>query len=736
MLVFVCMSTTLLAGCAGQDNALVQQNDTVQQDNQLAIHSSNKLSPLVLSTGPVNGLIKAAGGYIVWVAASNNSFSLHGYDLNTQKEFPVGQAGQDLYEFATDGDTVVWVGSATMSGHSSTAPAIQVFNLKTKQAKTLILGEGSNVPGNISIDRGTLYYFDRRANHVGTYAHTLATGGEMLITTQYRAEMVVADGTMLWTEEYRVGAVTGPATHKRKLHISELDGSVSDTVVADVDILTGYGVSGSKIVYGSRGSEYEVREYDVATKSSRILATGATEPVVLGSNVAWVTNRVTSNDGEKSTSVGTVNLSKSQNLPVTNATITGLSVSKAALTGSGTVAFTVDDSPQLGWSIYVTSLNQTNATIAKMSSLNSKEAVSSCNNTPINCGQVKIALGGGGNNYYLADDGGTWLMKGVMFLFPENGISGKSFRSDNYRAAKSRMIDGLNEVDFMLLKAGNRVPAGMVNRQNYLKANLVRIYALAPSGQLSASGEPSTCNYKNGADAELLIEFIRRANDFGLRTGLVIQDSTAAPSPCSRYWLKTEVLQKLRAQNLTQLIAYVNYDNEVNNHYSQQYCRKIIVFPPTGPGPEVYALPDCFDLIGNYSAVIMLAFDCLTHQKYIDDRMAWVRDINSIIEEFNAAQPTSKRLLTTVGLSTEMYDVDSAPAVQGFFKKATTIDARHPERKSLADYTDFLAPHRYGSDAQVLVRKLRSGGDGGLANGERYMVECQHEQHQEQRNLS
>src|SRR6185436_13724318 len=114
---------------------------------------------------------------------------------------------------------------------------------------------------------------------------------------------------------------------------------------------------------------------------------------------------------------------------------------------------------------------------------------------PSSCGQVRALADG-----TLADDGGSWTMRGVQFFLPQYGINGKTLRDDNYAAARD---DG--SLDFWLERA-----------QVYLHANMLRVFVDLPSPVSGSTTVITPTSYST------LHDFATAANTRGMRLGLVL----------------------------------------------------------------------------------------------------------------------------------------------------------------------------------------------------------------------
>lgn len=243
----------------------------------------------------------------------------------------------------------------------------------------------------------------------------------------------------------------------------------------------------------------------------------------------------------------------------------------------------------------------------------------------------------------LHDDGGLWRMRGVQLFLPQFGINGKTFRDDNYAAA---LADG--SLTFWLDKASS-----------YLHANLLRIFVDMPS--LRSDGSLNT-----PTSYATLHDMAERVAQCGMRLGLVLHNSADwSVSNEEAVWLDG-LLASFSARGELGRIAYISADNEINNHCSNNGG-------------------DCFDTGVAHDA-----------QRYVDGAITWTATFAQIVK---ARAP---RMLVTVGISTELIDLDNTRAAFNFFRQAS-------DGRRLADLVDFLSPHNYSGQAGPVIDDLRIG---------------------------
>jgi hypothetical protein len=251
------------------------------------------------------------------------------------------------------------------------------------------------------------------------------------------------------------------------------------------------------------------------------------------------------------------------------------------------------------------------------------------------------------NGDILYDGGGPWRAKGVQFMLPQFGINAKTFRTENYTGA---LADG--SLDYWLDKA-----------QAYLRTNVLRIFVDLPyRREDGALVEPT--------DYATLFDFASRANARSMRLAISLHNSADWAMTGDRADWIGGLLDYFAARTSLATIAYLSADNEINNH-----C---------GRGGR-----DCFDSDAEYDA-----------QPYIDGAVEWVALFRAVVKS------RAPQMLLTVGVSTEMTDVDATRGAFNFFRADSA-------GRTLASQVDFLAPHNYSGGAAGIVDDLRYVGYAG-----------------------
>ncbi|MFL5803156.1 MAG: hypothetical protein ACJ8CR_15640 [Roseiflexaceae bacterium] len=246
----------------------------------------------------------------------------------------------------------------------------------------------------------------------------------------------------------------------------------------------------------------------------------------------------------------------------------------------------------------------------------------------------------------LADDDGAWRMLGVQFFLPQFGINDKTFRTGNYAGA---LADG--SLNFWLDKA-----------QRYLRANTLRIFVDLP---YRLDGELIT-----PTDHATLFDFATRADARGMRLGISLHNSADWTMSAERAGWISGLIDYFAARGRLPAIAYLSADNEINNHCGRDGA-------------------DCFDSDAQHDA-----------HAYVDGAVGWVARFRTVVKG------RAPQLLVTVGVSTEMADVDQTRGVFNFFRADS-------QGHTLASLVDFLSPHNYGGGATGIVEDMRFVGYSG-----------------------
>jgi hypothetical protein len=253
------------------------------------------------------------------------------------------------------------------------------------------------------------------------------------------------------------------------------------------------------------------------------------------------------------------------------------------------------------------------------------------------CSQVRVA------GQVLADDSGVWRVRGVQFFLPQFGINSRTFRDVEYASA---IADGT--LTYWLDKSSG-----------YLHANMLRIFVEMPYRLSDGSLFTPTSN-------AVLHDIAERAAQRGMRLGISLHNSSDwVMSPDRAAWIDG-MLASFIARGELGRIAYLNADNEINNHCANNGV-------------------DCFDATGSHNALA-----------YLDGAMSWTAAFRSVVK---ARAP---QMLVTVGISTEQIDADGVRPIFNFFR-------RDSSGRALVELVDFLSPHNYSGQAGPIIDDLRIG---------------------------
>lgn len=629
------------------------------------------------------GVPVAAGHYLIWpdsrsVAAGQRS--VYGYDLNTNQEFLIANDANDKYSFATDGTLVVWV-----EVPSGTTARIQSFNLNTRQSSTILEAAGPAEFGDLAVDGAMLYYLDNRGpsdgsppanvseTRNGLYARNLQTGQESLISSTAQ-HPVAADGILLWSEEvqYRddttdpsgTNYITPLSLAQWRLHLTRdvANTSPTDTVIAQgMERFSGYQVSGDKVVWAFRpgSGDGQAYVYRLSSGSNQLISSQtANNPLIKGNDVAWTTTQSSAIDQPRQWSVYKASATATDSSTTSTVIEPNLTQIEAwAILAPHTLVFTMDQNPDNeAVEVWITDLGQGSLSFPAPPGSTSPTA-NTCD-PPINCLNVYKS------SRYLYDAGGRWPVNGVQFIPPAWGINPTGFYDVNYNEIYN---DG-----------SLRWWLGIIGRKDgtpqYLLGRTVRIFIQAPS--------PSGVS---GTSFDTIWRFTRLANEYKMRVGLTFQffpdaGSLGAMTTQQRNWFQG-LINYLKVNNpdhvdWTPVIAYANAENEINNH-----C------PLT-----VRQQGDCYDSFW---------YTQNGQQYWWDGKVQYINSYNKWVRDFAQVFRSNSRILTTVGISTEMPNRDNLPPGNNFFRWPTDGTPR------IVDSVDFLSPHNYSGDADGVYQAIR-----------------------------
>jgi|GEM_PF-3205360 len=653
-----------------------------------------------------------AGHYVFWQKAYDSATTTsklagsptYGYDLQTRQSFVVKQAADSAVFLLSDGVDLLWrvlPPAERDSGAAYRAPvqSIALNNISDANAPTkLITGFTQNDSTLEAYDQGILYY---RKGELGIYSYNLNTGAENMVTA-HADGLVVHEGVLLWQDSLGHGYHSSPT---RRLHLQTSE--LKDIIIAQDDFydFNSYRADGNNVVWSSDLGTYL---YDISKQTTtRLTAAPSEDAVIAGDNIAWVA--VTPVDGGLSQrAVWSYELKSGQSRVVVASSTAHLYVD--GLTAQGDLVYGVENRKTGQRGLYLTSVSSSNAGYDTVydTSVDANPAVlntpipEACRVThyPTNCGQVAAS----GRNF--TDDVGVWRGKGVHVFLPDYELGGESFYVRNYFNPKTAALQaplGLVRPDVeTLLNAA----------QHGVKANFVRIFVDLPGDSLKVP--------EKVASIDAILDFLIAANRHKLRVGIVMHNSSKAkpdiayfrdnyfkmdltgtplvlpscagqlttptPTPTPINQIRKQWIQAfitcVTNRNLSDVVAYVSADNEINNHCNQPG----IAYNGTTP---VEGRVDCF------AASKFPGYDALAQR--------WVREFNALF--------VGTGIMTTVGLSTEMYTegIDRQPAIPenvddavGRFFEASTGE------QPLYDSVTFLSPHNYGGAGPNIIVAIRA----------------------------
>jgi len=571
---------------------------------------------------------------VFWNEVQDGSTVIRGYDIRADMPFLTLVRSGAILDLAAGGMRLAWVERDAASGKTS----IFGYDMAVHSAFPIVSFAGHPEFSEIALDGDTLYYTDVALGHQGLFARSLTDGGERLVSPAGRHPLA-RDGILLWSES-RPASTWGRAIWS--LHLRTAGGRHGDTVLDEREAsylgLSGYDVSGDLVVWAFAASsgDSRLRVHRLSSGATAVLASQpAGAPFVRGDTVAWAESeagpgratawRVQAYD----LSAHTPSFAAKASAPTSVWGIAG---------GDRIVLAVARDPAQSAHELYLGELRAPPARFAPLLAPAAAVPAGCDPAAPSTCGQVQS------NATMLYDRGGPWRAQGVQFILPQFGINAKTFRTENYAAARA---DG--SLDYWLEKA-----------QGYLRANLLRIFVDLPYRR------------ENGAlvvptDYATLFDFASRANARGMRVAISLHNSADWTLTGDQADWIGGLLDYFAARGGLPALAYLSADNEINNHCSR--------------GGR-----DCFDSDSEYNA-----------RSYIDGAIEWVAQFRAAVKSH------APQVLVTVGISTEMVDLDATRGAFNFFRADSA-------GRTLASQMDFLAPHNYSGGAAGVVADLRYAG--------------------------
>jgi hypothetical protein len=509
-------------------------------------------------------------------------------------------------------------------------------DLRTQAMFPLRSLSGWPAMSEIALDQAVLYYTDSAPGHRGLFALDLTTRSERLVSAA-GARPVARDGLLLWGEAHASSA-HGRATWT--LHLRTADGRHADTVLAEREAgylgFGGYDAAGDVVVWSFVASSGDARVHIHHIDSN----TTTTIASVAAGAPHIGRGVVVWTDAVVEPQRPASWLVRAYDFRSHWAWLP-IGESSAAPTvwgiaSSNRVVLTVAADSEQGGQALYLSDLR-----ARGVSFTTKPATPRIASAACDPAQPltcgQVRLAAAA----LYDDGGSWGMRGVQFILPQFGINAKTFRTGNYAGARA---DG--SLVFWLGKA-----------QQYLRTNALRIFVDLPYRRSDGTLVTPT-------DHATLFDFAVRANARGMRLAIVVHNSADWAMTADRSGWISGLLDYFGARGGLPMIAYLSADNEINNH-----CGR--------------AGKDCFDSDSEYNA-----------QPYVDGAVDWVARFRAVVKSH------TPQLLLTVGVSTEMQDVDATRGAFNFFRADSS-------GRTLASLVDFLAPHNFGGGAAGVVDDVR-----------------------------
>lgn len=527
----------------------------------LAINNGGNQGEAHLISGSIVGKPVVVGPYIFWVEARNKEQSIYGYDFRKQANFLITDKPGDKLAVASDGKTVAWVEQPS-GGFAS----IHGFDLNTSKEFTII---GDSEPrwlfGGLAVEDGVLYYQDGTVGHKGIYSCNIATKEERLVAGQGQ-QPVISKGILLWSTEKTSGR---PGISEWSLHFRDMKanakGSVEDKVIATGNgKFSDYNVSDGNIIWSflPPAEDSKAYIYNVEKGAEKAISLDTvSHPIISGDKAVW--SRGSSSNVDQPNNNGAIQVGNINDGSL--ATIvedSNTAVRAWGITEDNTLTFTVDD-PYLEVSkLYTANLAQKGLRFTVTDPTDTNIAANTCADTPPRiCGQVYKS----GSYFY--DYGGRWPVKGVQFFLPNCeggyancGINTETMWDDVFNNSAN------NEKIQCWLDVASGHPAANVlcpddYHLGYIGANTIRLFV-----QMGSSSYQPTTYYT-------IYRALRRASARNMRVGIVFYNNDIRRGWGSEQsnWLSgmfTYLANDPEIHlNWLPVIAYVSAENEIN-HYS------------------------------------------------------------------------------------------------------------------------------------------------------------------------
>jgi len=270
-------------------NVLLSQLGHFRYFNKYTLQQSQTIPPRRIADAITPDTLHGAGNYLVWLdmrAGVNPRKTIYAYNAGQNRQQPISEPLPGGMPLATNGTLAFW-----------TRPDIdrrylEGYNLKTGAAARIDQPSTVSSPdfrrSDIALDTTTLYYTDKWTGHTGIFAYDLATNAERQIYDKVpvAGSQVASDGALLWTQEVASGT-----NKERTLRLYRAANSTVVTLSSGIGGFTGYGVSGSNVVYSFYGTiaSQTTYLYNMDTGARKVVAFGAaSNPVIQGKRIAWV----------------------------------------------------------------------------------------------------------------------------------------------------------------------------------------------------------------------------------------------------------------------------------------------------------------------------------------------------------------------------------------------------------------------------------------------------------------
>lgn len=581
------------------------------------------------------------GDYIFWEDIRNNSAAIYGCNLRTGEEFLVKDIRKVtyVYNLTSDGQTLAWIARSPEGSH------IQGYNITTKQRFMIMAPTHRQAIDSAVLVDGVLYYANHASGGGGIYAIQIATGEKHQISPEGYG-LVASNSTLLWTEHQVLDRVV----QEKSLHMRNMD-TGQETVVVTFDgnaYFTGYDASHDTVIWSlfpGRDPRVYMRDLSRSISTTTLLDPSGfgAYPVMHGNMVAWLAASPTGD--LKKGAIKTYNLDTGE---ISIVLREGSSLRTRDLLEGNRLVFTSENSLTSKSALYIGDLSQLDVTSLGHPDTNATDIPDGQNEGTAFGGQVFVA----GRHLSIQTDPGKtqrWPVHGVQFILPDYEIDGETFTDDALAATGPITQGGDSSRAFWLQKTEDR-----------LHTQALRIFVPMPGERHNEHG--------NRVTPQNIYDFAQEARTHNMRLGVVIHNSPDFEMTSEKeQWLR-ELIQVFKGNNATNLIAYINADNEINNHCDESY-------------------QDCYHIKWDTT--------------YGFKANAWVKSVANIVNDEDPG------ILVTVGMSTELTNT-----VQVAVNNYLLAQSDGTSTITLTDVVDFIAPHNYGGGAFGVWEHAEAGYSG------------------------